>query len=240
MSSPNGNQQLPARVTHRGIQSGCRIALVRVAFGFASLVLSLPLLAQSMASPTTTITVLVYNYVGVSPATLAAAEGEANKILGAAGAQATWVDCLEPPSTLTQKELCQTGWTAQTPGLRLIAGTNKFKLAEYGYAAIPVLATIYYEKIANRAERENAKFELPILLGCVMAHELGHLLLGTPGHSNAGIMQPEWGQVQVQQAMTNHLLFMRQEAGRIQAQARLLARLRPAAGDTTFPQPATP
>jgi hypothetical protein len=240
MPSPNGNQQLPARVTHRGAQCGCRLALVLVVLGFASLTLSLPWHAQSMPSPTTTIAVLVYNCVGVSPPTLAAAEGEANKILGAAGAQATWVDCLEPRSTVAAKELCQTGWTAQTPGLRLIAGTNKFKQADYGYTAIPVLATIYYEKIAQRAERDNAKYELPILLGCVMAHELGHLLLGTPGHSKAGIMQPEWGQVQVQRAMTNHLLFTRQEAGRIQAQARLLARLRPTAGDATFPQPAAP
>jgi hypothetical protein len=240
MPSPHRDHQLPVRVTHRGAPCSCRLALAGVAIGFASLALSLPIHAQSMSSPTTTIIVLVYNYVGVSPATLAAAEGETNKILGAAGAQATWVDCLESRSTLAAKELCQTGWAAQTPGLRLIAGTNKFKQAEYGYTAIPVLATIYYDKIAQRAERDNAKFELPILLGCVMAHELGHLLLGTPGHSHAGIMQPEWGQVQVQQALTNHLLFTRQEAGRIQAQARLLARLRPAAGDATFPQPAVP
>jgi hypothetical protein len=239
MQSPASNPHPAARDMHPNL-GRCRAGIVRVAISFASLTLSLPLHAQSIPSPATTIIVLVYNYVRVSPATLAAAERQVNKILGAAGAQATWVDCLEPRSTVAAKELCQTGWTAQTPGLRLITGVNKFKEAEYGYTAIPVLATIYYEKIAQRAERDNAKFELPILLGCVMAHELGHLLLGTPGHSNAGIMQPEWGQVQVQQAMTNHLLFTRQEAGRIQVQARLLARLRPAAGDATFPQRATP
>jgi len=127
------------------------------------------------------------------------------------------------------------GWLdAADACLRLVAGTNKFKEAEYGYTAIPVLATIYYQKIALRAQRDNANYELPTLLGCVMAHELGHLLLGTPGHSNAGIMQPEWGGVQIRQALTNRLFFTREESSRIQEQARLRASLRPAASDSAF------
>jgi hypothetical protein len=170
-----------------------------------------------------------YNYVHVSHATLAAAEREANKILGAAGAQAAWIECLDQPLTLDAKDLCQKGWTAQIPGLRLISGSNKFQDAEFASTAIPVLSTIYYEKIARRAHRENADAGLPVFLGCVVAHELGHILLGDPVHSASGIMQPEWGHPQIHQALTGNLLFTRQQATRIQAQVHLLANLRPTA-----------
>lgn len=135
--------------------------------------------------------------------------------------------------TRVTKDLCQKGWTAQIPGLRLISGTNKFQDAEFASTAIPVLSTIYFEKVARRAHRENAA-NLAVFLGCVVAHELGHLLLGDPGHSATGIMQPQWGHPQMRQALTGNLLFTRQQATRIQAQARMLASLRPSA-DPAFP-----
>jgi len=231
------NRQPTTRATRRGHQSILRLSLVQVALGLVFLAFPLSLHAQSEPGPATTITVLVYNYVRVSPGMLAAAEREANKILGAAGAWATWVDCLERPVAPDSKELCSKGWTAQTPGLRLIPGTNKFRGAEYGYTAIPVLATIYYEKIARRAHRDNADPDLPVLLGCVMAHELGHLLLGDPGHSATGIMQPQWGRLQIRQALTGNLLFTRQQGDRIQAQARMLASLPPIPTGAAFPPP---
>jgi hypothetical protein len=191
------------------------------------LILSPSLQAQSEPPPKATIIVLVYNYVHVSPGILVKAEHEANKILAAAGAQAVWIECLDQPLTLDAKDLCLKGWTAQTPGLRFISGSNKFQDAEFASTAIPVLSTIYYEKIARRAHRESANAGLPVFLGCIVAHELGHILLGDPVHSATGIMQPQWGHPQIHQALTGNLLFTRQQATRIQAQARLLASLRP-------------
>jgi hypothetical protein len=218
MRSPAGHQLLAARTLRPGV--------VQVAFGVIFLILSLPLHAQSEPAPAT-ITVLVYDYVHVSHATLAAAEREANKILGAAGARAAWIECLDQPLTLDAKHLCLKGWTAQIPGLRFISGSNKFQDAEFASTAIPVLSTIYYDKIARRAHRDNADAGLPVFLGCIVAHELGHILLGDPVHSPTGIMQPQWGHPQIHQALTGNLLFTRQQATRIQAQARLLASLRP-------------
>jgi hypothetical protein len=138
-----------------------------------------------------TITILLYNYAQVPPATLAVAEREANKILATAGAQIDWVHC-PPISAPDASELCRRGWTPQTPGLRLITGANKFQHAQFGYTAIPVLVTVYYEKVLLRAQRDNFPAQLPSLLGCVIAHELGHLLLQAPGHSTRGIMQSQW------------------------------------------------
>jgi hypothetical protein len=190
MRSPAGDQLLAARNTQHADRRILHFGVVRVAFGLIFSILSLPLHAQSEPAPATTITVLVYNYVHVLHATLAAAEREANNILGAAGAQAAWIECLDQPLTLDAKHLCLKGWTAQIPGLRFIFGSNKFQDAEFASTAIPVLSTIYYEKIARRARSDNVDADLPVFLGCIMAHELGHILLGDPVHSATGIMQP--------------------------------------------------
>jgi len=171
-----------------------------------------------------TITILLYNYAEVPLSTVAIAEGEASKILASAGAQVEWVHC--PRMTAPNaSELCRGGWTPQMPGLRLITGTNKFRDAEFAHTSIPVLVTVYYEKVLRRAQRDNSTPEVPVLLGCVMAHELGHLLLQSPSHSSRGIMQPQWSAMQIRQMFMGKFQFSHEEAIRIQSQARILASL---------------
>jgi hypothetical protein len=188
------------------------------------LALSLPLHAQSGPGSATTVTVFVYNFVGVPPGILVAAERHADKILRAAGAKIEWISCPQDNAP-DSPEPCGRGWAMQTPGLRLISGANKSQSMQFGYTAIPIYSTIYYERIADRAHRDRADSDLPVLLGCVIAHELGHLLLRSPDHSAKGIMQPVWGTAQVHQALTGNLLFTADQSVRIQNQAHFLASL---------------
>ena len=192
-----------------------RLSLVLLALGF---VFAFVRPTLSGPKPAASVTVLVYNYAEVSPATLATAEREAFKILGAAGVRVVWVDCLQKPPSSESEELCQRGWSAQTPGVRLLSGhvTRMYKDREFGFAAIPVLATVNYERIAAWYARDDARDVLPTILGCVMAHELGHLLLRDPGHSTIGIMQPQLGNEQMGQALTARLRFTSQQANLIQ------------------------
>jgi hypothetical protein len=192
-----------------------------------------PLPGEGRSRPEATITVLIYNYAHVSKATLVAAEREANRILEIAGARVDWMECQTPLPEADPKDLCRRGWTAQTPGLRLIAGSNKHQEAEFASTAIPVLITIYYEHVARRAHREDADANLPLFLGCIVAHELGHILLADPVHSATGIMQPKWGHLQFQQAVRGKLIFTGQQATHIRAQAHLLASLR-STGDSAL------
>jgi hypothetical protein len=214
------NRQLGFRANQRN-RSLARLSLFLAAvvfvFGFVRPALAGP-------KPATTIPVLVYNYAELSPATLASAEREAFKILGAAGVQVVWLDCLEKPSGIESKELCQRGWSAQTPGVRLLSGhvTSMYEDREFGFAAIPVLATVNYKRIAFWYGRDDARDVLPIMLGCAMAHELGHLLLREPGHSTIGIMQPRFGQEQMRQALTGRLWFTKQQAKLIRERALAL------------------
>ena len=84
---------------------------------------------------------------------------------------------------------------------------------------VPIFASVYYDYALRGAKRDNDEFEVPVILGCVITHELGHLLLGPNSHSGSGVMQPQWGRKQVQQALTGGLLFTDAQSKRIQAEA---------------------
>jgi len=187
-------------------------------------IFSSPGSALAESKPAATINVLVYNYAKVPSGVLATAQREAQKILAAAGALIVWVDCLEKPPSSESKELCQRGWSAQTPGLRLLSGhvTRMYGDREFGFATIPVLATVNYERIAAWYGRDDAPYVLPVMLGCVMAHELGHLLLRDLGHSTIGVMQPQLGNEQMRQALTARLRFTSQQAKLIREHALAL------------------
>ena len=193
-----------------------------------------PVQAQTDPDSNATVTVRVYNFVGVPSDVLQAAERHADEILRAAGAKVEWVPCPtnEAPDT---PELCRSGWSAQIPGLRFIAGSNKYQGAQFGSTAIPLYSTVYYQRVIDRAHRDHIDADLPVLLGCVIAHELGHLLLRTPGHDPRGIMQAQWGSAQLHQALIGKLLFTKDQAIRIQSQARILASL-----PRTIPSTVTP
>jgi hypothetical protein len=52
------------------------------------------------------------------------------------------------------------------------------------------LATVFSDRIANAASRVGV--ESGTLLGRVLSHEVGHLLLGNGYHGEAGVMRAEW------------------------------------------------
>jgi hypothetical protein len=169
-----------------------------------------------------TITVQIYNYSQASPAVLTGAEREAGRILGASGVRAVWLDCPVGQSTTSLQERCQKASEATDISMRVLAAPiqNKFEDNVFGFTVHPVLASVYYENALHLAVREGAEFEVPIILGCVIAHELGHLLLGPNSHSPSGIMQGEWRPKQIHLALTGRLHFASQQAKLIRAEAR--------------------
>lgn len=67
---------------------------------------------------------------------------------------------------------------------------------------------------AIRATANSAGIDEEDLLGCVIVHEIGHLLLG-PGHGRIGVMQAEWKFVEFQQIRKHWLTFDAQQTRRI-------------------------
>jgi hypothetical protein len=141
-----------------------------------------------------TVTLHVTNYAAISPKELAAAEAFATTIYRAAGIQAVWIDTpwapretglphlrvviLSPEMTATKCKEDRLG--ASVMGTATDNGTD-------GSGRI---AYIFAERISRTALQYDAKFERG--LGHVMAHEVGHLLLGMLSHTPAGLMTADW------------------------------------------------
>ena len=54
------------------------------------------------------------------------------------------------------------------------------------------LATIYVNRVATLAGR--CDVDVQTLLARAVAHEIGHLLLGTSAHASSGLMRAAWSQ----------------------------------------------
>ena len=59
--------------------------------------------------------------------------------------------------------------------------------------------------------------EAGVTLGVVMAHELGHLLLGSHNHSARGVMKPQWSRDDLMKAYFGGLGFNREQIKRIRS-----------------------
>jgi hypothetical protein len=200
----------------------CIFAVVAGLIGLTSLGLPETLLAaQNDGRPT--ITLQIYNYSPASPDVVVRAELEAGRILGAAGLQPLWLECPVTTSSQAPKR-CQQPQLATDLRLRILPASiqNKFQDSVFGFAVHPALASVYYDYAQRRAKVDDAEFELPVILGGVMAHELGHLLLGSDGHSGSGIMQPRWDPSQVRLLLMGTLQFTPEQTKRmiLAAQAR--------------------
>lgn len=201
--------------------------LLRLSFslGALNLVWAFPKPAFA-AEPTAT--VLVYNQAHVASSILAAAEREAGEILDAAGVRIIWVECPMASTPDSAEKPCLGTLKSTDIMLRILPQPAKHRLKAdvFGFAISPILASVYYDYALRLAvEDEYGEFDARIILGCIIAHELGHLFLGSNSHSSAGIMRSPWGQKQLQQALVGTLLFTADEAKVMQAQVR--ARTRP-------------
>ncbi len=182
--------------------------------GISGFALSEPAFAIEENSGST-ITVLVDNYSQAAPGVLTAAEYEA-------GLQTVWLDCPLRALAPAPPGFCQKAPEATDLRLRILSAPirNTFQDSVFGFTVHSVLASVYYEYAVLRAKSDDAEFEVPIILGCVIAHELGHLLLGSNGHSRTGIMEPRWEPKQVRQLMMGRLLFTPEQSKLMRAQAR--------------------
>jgi hypothetical protein len=77
---------------------------------------------------------------------------------------------------------------------------------------------VYYDRVQALSARVNT--ESYIILGYAMAHEIGHVLLGSSEHSEAGLMQARWTPATWRLACAGVLAFGREESKRMQVASR--------------------
>jgi len=99
--------------------------------------------------------------------------------------------------------------------LRIVPGSWMNGDATFGVAFLSaegkgVYCDVYYGSVEKF--HKDSDVSIPPILGHVMAHEIGHLLLGTHAHSPAGIMLPQWHGNELRRLMMGTLLFTPQQA----------------------------
>jgi hypothetical protein len=161
--------------------------------------------------------------------TLARAEHVAEGIFQPAGVKIVWLECPVTRQDAARNRTC--ALPGIHPKLELHVLTNPmadtFGTDEdiFGSAALPADASfgVVAYVFAERARRLAARREFDVILGWIIAHELGHLLLGNNSHSAIGIMRARWTIRDLETAREASMSFLPNEGKQIRAQ--VLARI---------------
>jgi hypothetical protein len=168
--------------------------------------------------------VRVYNYEGVSPEVLSVAMKASDAMLETAGLKAIWQNCTvgDPKRDLA----CDEHPTPIDLVLYLVPRLDDHapyvEKGALGYSVIPgdgAPATMAYVSY-RRVRVLQAGFETAELLGLVMAHEMGHLLLGTKAHSNQGILRGDWPRGSLAAGRREDFTFTKRQIRQLRAKVR--------------------
>lgn len=200
-----------------------------IGFKGVSLMLSLAGLAAQPLDSGLKIELHIYNYSAVSHQILARAEQESARIFERIGIATIWLDCPLTSQETVRNRACALPDAPTKFALRLLSNSMADSLGVggdiFGSALLPadegfgVVANVY----ADRARKLADGSELEVILGRVIAHELGHLLLGKNAHSAAGLMQARWCARDLGLSRQAAMLFLPGEAKRIRAEVRARA-----------------
>jgi hypothetical protein len=185
--------------------------------------------------PEAKIQVFLYNYAGVPVGTLARAEREAVRIYHHAGIETEWLDCPLTPGEAANYPACRMPVSPTRFAVRVLsrpmAGRAALSAVTFGSALLPeggefgMMAQACWHCVERLAEGRKAM--QGVILGHVLAHELGHLLLGRGSHAATGLMHVPWHKQELERVAQGSLLFTSWEAAKMRSQvsARLGAGL---------------
>jgi hypothetical protein len=183
---------------------------------------------EHVQSSALSLTVSVFNDAGVEPSVWFQAQGRATEIMRRSGISLTWLDCGFPASEPDSN--CSAISYPSHLSVRIVAKFSPVKGDIFGQsfqdaAGEGNYVLVYYASI--KAFRAATTVPAGELLGCVVAHELGHLLLGTASHSSTGLMSAVWQDPELRQVVRGNLLFTGEEGEHIRFRfAAATARLR--------------
>jgi hypothetical protein len=184
------------------------------------------------------VVVRVYDMHGVAPETVATARAAAERILKAADVTVRWAECPcgRPAGPV---ELM----------VRLADATPQSEPASLGFSYVDTdrklgtLATVFPDRVHTLAAA--ARVDEGELLGRAMAHEIGHLIIGTRDHASAGLMRGRWTSIELAKNRPVDWEFSRSDGAdfRQALVRRIRGARKPAAilaGATWFGAPGTP
>ena len=143
------------------------------------------------------ITVRTYNTYNVSDKELSDAVKTAGDLLASIDVDVRWRECRIGPTRERGRDACTDAPAADELMVRIVrAPRGLHDVDELGFSYVDsvrrsgALATVFADRI--HALASNGDTRAGTLLGRAMAHEVGHLLLGTTDHSSEGLMRQRW------------------------------------------------
>jgi hypothetical protein len=190
---------------------------------------ALPIVAAPSSNTLPIMTVRISNYARVDAKELAEAEQVATSIFRDAGVTTRWVDTRDVSEAVySDRE------EKNAPGLSQIqvhiqsssmAGSlglsNEVMGLAPGRGPDRQLVYVFYDRVKELAQRQvvaQVRGEMVAraggcrILGEMIAHEIGHILLNLPSHSESGIMRGDWDLNDLQDVAFGELLFTKQQS----------------------------
>jgi len=168
--------------------------------------------------------VRTYDSAGVPPRALEQARDSARAALATIGIEPIWRPCHatgcigkpKPPQPPHQVEV----------EVRLVNAPASTARGTLGAAAVDLeqragtLATVYVDRIVAMAAQSGV--DVGELIGRVVAHEIGHLILGTTDHAASGLMRPAWTSAEIRRRRPWDWIFSAEQGAemRYRLQAR--------------------
>jgi hypothetical protein len=163
--------------------------------------------AQPQDSPH--ITVIVRFAAEVPTRLISDAEQPAARIFEKAGVSVRWLNCARRDGVFLD-QACNEPLTPTHLVIQVLAQAHSAADPVFGISFIDagggVFADIFLDRMQHLHE-QSPQTPFPQLVGAVIAHELGHLLLGENAHSREGLMQAHWSSDELKKMGRGNLLF---------------------------------
>jgi hypothetical protein len=162
---------------------------------------------SSNPAPAVKLTVRVYDFAGLSPQALRRAEDETSRLFEHAGVKLVWIDCPVSKVDKAKEEPCEEAGDSEWVRLAILPESKAkvFRLPGkvFGFA-VPSHVYVFPDRVAELSGW--LVYHYPVVLGMIMAHELGHSLLGDT-HSHGGIMKRNLNRSDIENFQIGHLRF---------------------------------
>jgi hypothetical protein len=163
--------------------------------------------------------VSVYDDARVPANTLARAERQATKIFWRAGLDVNWLNCADTNNASCASAFTDIGGRVHlvlriTSNVASSTSDTAFGIAYLGSDGTGQYCDVFWERARDL---ESAAADVGLILGSVMAHEMGHLLLGSNSHAVSGIMRAHWEHSELRRISMGSLLFLPEQSQRMGA-----------------------
>jgi hypothetical protein len=172
------------------------------------------------------LTIRLSDYSGSPSTAVEKARRAAEMPFGVAGIHLRWLDCpitagsqaapvpeCDAPSRPTDLRVIV---LPERMARKMAARSGQFGMAILNDGGFSNHSYVFAERALNMATESRGQWKT--ILGHLVAHEIGHLLLGTNGHSQTGIMRSNWKSADIKAAMMGRLSFTPDQVHRIRGE----------------------